>query len=605
MDNSNNIKSTEEENNVESQSTNEPSNVDNQSTIEPSNMVNQSTSEPNNVDNQPTNESSNISNQPTVKPKNNKAPIIILVIVLIAVLLGIFYTQVLNNPKVIVKTTINTFYDGLSNTLDKLQNNYNYYNSKENLTFNGDLQLNSTTTNKVLFNGGIDQNKKLVEVTGSLNQNNQNIGDISIYLKNNHEYIKSKSLFDNIYDIGEEDFSKLFSTTSNDKIFDDINFITKEFKDSLIKSLDKKYLKAGKDTIEINGQKVKVKSVTYEIKQETVKDLMKKLSNSLSKNDKLIDKIADLSKTDKNKIKENIETWGKEENFNNFDEKVSLIIYTKGLTNKFVGIALKNDNDKLVYYNYKNNGYMASISDGKAVMEITSKKEKENTNISINTISNNQKTEVVNMVVKKFDFENIDIDYTINDTNKITGTIVATSKSSGKKTDSQFKFTVNSTDNNKLEIIMNLTVEKGKTVNDIDVSKALPVDQMTPSDENKMSKALEKLNGLGLDSISQNRKTVAESTAYAYVEAAEKAAVLKMMANTNINMAGKCTVLQNSKLKCSNGNELTLDIKGEAPSSGELTLDKYGSVVSGSNLKIGNYLVKYENNMATASLIIE
>ena len=293
MDNSNNIKSTEEENNVESQptnepsnvdnqstsessnvdnqSTNEPSNVDNQSTIEPSNMVNQSTSEPNNVDNQPTNESSNISNQPTVKPKNNKAPIIILVIVLIAVLLGIFYTQVLNNPKVIVKTTINTFYDGLSNTLDKLQNNYNYYNSKENLTFNGDLQLNSTTTNKVLFNGGIDQNKKLVEVTGSLNQNNQNIGDISIYLKNNHEYIKSKSLFDNIYDIGEEDFSKLFSTTSNDKIFDDINFITKEFKDSLIKSLDKKYLKAGKDTIEINGQKVKVNSVTYEIKQEAIK----------------------------------------------------------------------------------------------------------------------------------------------------------------------------------------------------------------------------------------------------------------------------------------------------------------------------------------------
>ena len=474
MDNSNNVKSTEEENNVNNQSTSEPSNVDSQPTSEPSNVDNQPTSEPsnvdsqptsepnnvdnqptsepNNVDNQPTSEPSNISNQPTVKTKSNKVPIIILVIVLIAVLLGIFYTQVLNNPKVIVKTTINTFYDGLSNTLDKLQNKYNYYNSKENLTFDGEFQLNSTiTNNKVSFNGGIDQNKKLVEVTGSLTQNNQNIGDLSIYLKNNHEYVKSKSLFDNTYEIGEEDFSKLFSTTSNDKIFDDINFITKEFKDSLIKSLDKKYLKTGKDTIEINNQKVKVKSVTYEIKQETVKDLMKKLAKSLSENDELIDKIADLSKMDKNKIKENIQTWGKEENFNNFDEKASLIVYTKGFTNKFVGIELKEDNDKLVYYNYKNNGYMASISDGKAVVEITSKKEKENTNISINTISNDQKTEVANMIVKKFDFENIYIDYTINDTNKITGTIVTTSKSSGKKTDSQFKFTVNSTDNNKLD----------------------------------------------------------------------------------------------------------------------------------------------------------
>ena len=132
---------------------------------------------------------------------------------------------------------------------------------------------------------------------------------------------------------------------------------------------------------------------------------------------------------------------------------------------------------------------------------------------------------------------------------------------------------------------------------------------MTPSDTNKMSKALEKVKDLGLGNVSQNivspnRDAVAESTAYAYVEAAEKAAVLKIMADTNINMAGKCTVLPNSKLKCSNGTELTLDIEGDAPTSGELTFDKYGSVVTAYGLEIGEYSVKYENNKAKAILII-
>ena len=101
-----------------------------------------------------------------------------------------------------------------------------------------------------------------------------------------------------------------------------------------------------------------------------------------------------------------------------------------------------------------------------------------------------------------------------------------------------------------------------------------------------------------LNLIDKARQGAAESSAYAYVEAAEKAAVVYLMNNSKVKITGDCTAVK-TKLTCSSATpesvELTLDIKGDIPESGTVTFDTDGHVSSASKLKIGSYTVKYDD----------
>ena len=111
-----------------------------------------------------------------------------------------------------------------------------------------------------------------------------------------------------------------------------------------------------------------------------------------------------------------------------------------------------------------------------------------------------------------------------------------------------------------------------------------------------------------LNLIDKARKGAAESSAYAYVEAAEKAIVVHMMSNPNEKVQGPCTA-DGVTLTCKKpGAEaatdlpLTLDVKGDVPESGSLTIDsEKGTISEGTDLKIGNYTVQYDGTKATAS----
>ena len=104
-----------------------------------------------------------------------------------------------------------------------------------------------------------------------------------------------------------------------------------------------------------------------------------------------------------------------------------------------------------------------------------------------------------------------------------------------------------------------------------------------------------------LNLIDKARKGAAESSAYAYIEAAEKAAVVYMMNNTKakISADSACTVT-GAQMTCGD-IDLTLDIKGDYPKSGKVTFGENGSVTGASDLKIGSYTVKYDGTKATAS----
>ncbi len=107
-----------------------------------------------------------------------------------------------------------------------------------------------------------------------------------------------------------------------------------------------------------------------------------------------------------------------------------------------------------------------------------------------------------------------------------------------------------------------------------------------------------------LNLIEKARLGAAESSAYAYIEAAEKAAVVYMMTDNKIKVTGDCTA-DGTTLTCSaakpSSAELTLDVKGDLPSEGSLTFGENGSVTGAKDLKIGSYYVKFDGSKATAS----
>ena len=105
-----------------------------------------------------------------------------------------------------------------------------------------------------------------------------------------------------------------------------------------------------------------------------------------------------------------------------------------------------------------------------------------------------------------------------------------------------------------------------------------------------------------LNLIDKARQGAAESSAYAYIEACEKAAVVKMMSAPETKVTGECTVsADEAKITCTTGGELTLDVKGDIPKGGTVTFDGKGSITSATGLTIGSYTVGYADGKATAS----
>ena len=99
-----------------------------------------------------------------------------------------------------------------------------------------------------------------------------------------------------------------------------------------------------------------------------------------------------------------------------------------------------------------------------------------------------------------------------------------------------------------------------------------------------------------LNLIDKARVGAAESSAYAYIEAAEKAAVVHLMNNSQDKITGDCTANKTS-LSCTEAGDggitLTLDVKGDLPTGGTLTFGTDGRVTKADLLTIGSYTIDY------------
>lgn len=453
----------------------------------------------------------NVQNDLVGKGKKKKwiVGVVAAVIALILVIGGIGYKVISNNPTNILKDSINNAYKDFKDELkeyDKKKKDFDI--TKDSLKINGDIELTGDMfkdiqDDKISFTAGIDYANKLLEGEATLKEDGKDLLNATVFTKDNKMYLKSNNLFDNTYELDDFDFDSEFNLEEleeamkevNNVSTDDIDYLVKEFKDALIKSLNKDEMTKEKEEIEINDLSVKTTKISYNIDKSSTKELMTSLSDILTENDEFLSKLAKLTDTEKSDIKDALKELKDSDNYEDMP-KGELNVYTTGVTNKVVKVELKLDTVTVSYSDYKDNIYLlVSEKQSDMKLEVIAKTEKKVTDVEVKF----NKQKIATLTVRQFDEEGIDLDYDINveDEIKAKGTIKITCKEkSSTEYEGIMEFSINAEiDGEEIDfgVKMNYTIKTKEKIADYDTSKAIESDDITEEDSKKLESALEDL----------------------------------------------------------------------------------------------------------------
>lgn len=476
----------------------------------------------------PTNTTTIENAQTSPMPNQNNAPknkgTIKIAIIVIAILLigglafGAYKMFFATSKTDMLKSAINGVYAEFSSSLEKLEKqkvDIDIFN--DSLKLEGDFQIDGSTfaklkDDKIDFTLGLDYKNKLMEASGKLSEKNKDLLDGKIILKNNHLYLKSDSLLNNIYDLGSYNFDDHvdLGDLENDlnsvdlPSASDIDFIVKEFKDALLNSLDEKNMKQEKVDLSINNTKVKATKITYTINKETMLKLAKNLATELNSNDNLKAKLVDIFKIDKDDYQDALDAMQDEKAFDSFEGEGEFSIYATGVTHQFAGAELiVKDGGKLAFYNSGDNAYFIfNEEESNEKIEITSVKEKDIYDVSIIMTEDNKANEVAKLTIRKLTNEEIDLDYDLNiEDTKANGSIKLTGKQNNKDITGTVEFSVNYTDGKEkydVSFTANYKVTTGQKIATDNVTTAISSENITDED---MTKVKDKLTDLESSNI--------------------------------------------------------------------------------------------------------
>lgn len=443
------------------------------------------------------------------KKKKIVVPIVVAAIALILIIGGIGYKTISNNPTNILKDSINNAYKDFKDSLEEYDKKKKDFDiTKDSIKVSGDLQLSGDMfkdieDDKISFTAGFDYANKLLEGEATLEEDGKNLLNATVWTKDNKMYLKSNNLFDNTYELDDFDFEEEFNLEELEDAMsemdnvstDDIDYLVKEFKDALIKSLNKDEMTKEKETIEINDLSVKTTKISYNIDKNSTKELMTSLADILTENDEFISKLAKLTDSEKSDIKDAFKELKDKDNYEDMP-KGEINIYTTGVTNKVVKVELKLDTVTMSYSDYKDNVYvLVSEKESDLRLEVIGKTEKKVTDIEVKF----NKQKIATLTVRQFDEEGIDFDYNIDveDEIKAKGTVKITCKEKSKtEYEGVVEFSINAeADGEEIDFgaKMNYTIQTKEKIADYDTSKAIASDDITEEDAEKLENALEDL----------------------------------------------------------------------------------------------------------------
>lgn len=303
--------------------------------------------------------------------KKSKTPIIATICAVILVVLGAFvaYTKMFNAKSVFTKS-IDKKYDKLEKWID---DNWDTKKVGKTAIVKQDVKLKITADPTIVKDAstkamldelnkleiksevGVDaKNNNLKMIINALYDNSDLI-NVGTYLNDGKYYVELKGLYDKYIDI--TDMVKTEGTDINISK-DDVKYILRTVKDSFNKNLNSKDFKKSKETVVIDGKKVKTTKITYKFTQKTIDELSYKMVEDLENDSKFVKIIAKIADTKESEIKKSLKEAVKKikEDMKSADSKesISLSCYVKGLTNSFVGFSLETSTSKTKATYYEN-----------------------------------------------------------------------------------------------------------------------------------------------------------------------------------------------------------------------------------------------------------
>ena len=396
----------------------------------------------------------------TVKKKMNKKVLIAIVIAVIIALAAVGYFVVypyvvktfLNKPINVYNTTIENAFKELNNSINDIVHDKATYTIEAEFESNMD-QLKEFSGYKVGFNLGIDPKVKNLQLGYSIKDPTTNIEySKNTYLKDNKEYLRYSTYRDLIY-IGEADLDKeseLFA--SFEELFNkaelldskDLTYLTNKLSGLLKESIDQNKLSKEDASITVNGEKLKVTNNRYEIDYENYIRTEKFIVDGLVEDDKIIEILAKFQEVTKEEVKKELEEESELlEDYQNDDNDdldgiLYFNIYTYGLNNTIIGYSItSNQNDSELHYYNKDGNFelvadihfdnenssddLVNIELDDVNISLIGKKDGKNTNVTLKINDN----ELLNLVVKEWNKNKIDLDYNLKYGNdEIKGTLV-------------------------------------------------------------------------------------------------------------------------------------------------------------------------------------
>lgn len=309
----------------------------------------------------------NTNETPSSKKKKSKALIIIIIIIFIVAILAAL-AWLFFNKKTKAKTV---FVDGFKNVSEKLfLTTDNYKSMNSSLKFNFDVDDSSSegiinTLNNLSLDFSLnydDKNQTLDSFIKANYEGNQAL-DIDLYGSNNSLYLYLDGLYDKYIKlpITEEEYTKMFKQDmSNNKALK--SGLDKAFESAL----KDEYLSKQSETIKINGVDTKVNVNKLSFTDKTFEQFALDFTKALREDEEFLKAAAAMFDSDVEAIKSSLSI----DSSTDFDEDtiIEFIIYTKGASNSFVGVAMnvieEDEKVSLSVLKIDENNYELSMTQG-------------------------------------------------------------------------------------------------------------------------------------------------------------------------------------------------------------------------------------------------
>ena len=285
------------------------------------------------------------------KDSNNKKFLVIgsciaIVLIVLGVLGYFLFKGASTSPKDVFTTAIKTVYKTYNENLDKM----NVDKSGSTISIKTDLKSTDEDVNKILeivnaiginMNYGVDITNKTMHFELDSTYNDKDLLAFAMDIKNENAYVELKDIYDKTIVAPVEGFNDLFENYN----VEDYKTVLENIYSALEKSLKEEYFTSEETTITSDGKDVKVTSNNLVLNEKNLKEIVLSLTTSLN-NDEFITSLANITKTDKEEIKEALEEL-QTEDFT-IDETLTISIYTKGMQHEFMGIEMKDESKNVI-----------------------------------------------------------------------------------------------------------------------------------------------------------------------------------------------------------------------------------------------------------------